>query len=150
MNEHEYADADSEYTNPHESTMAGLFGLPGNVDDKKVSEWFPWFDKRLAFSNLDYSDLASINNQLIMFHYSKCMNGKTREELTETGMAHTSFMQTRVHARMSATLGKNGFLIRRLTENRSVSSSEGDGFSGPRSLKDLILGKGDRGQEPVP
>lgn len=53
MNEHEYADADSEYTNPHESTMAGLFGLPGNVDDKKVSEWFPWFDKRLAFSNLD-------------------------------------------------------------------------------------------------
>lgn len=141
--EQHFEDVDGDgYADPHESTLAGLFGLPGNVEDAKVESWFPWFDKRLAFSNMSERDIISLENQLVMFHYARSMGGKTREELAaESQSAHTSFMQTRVHAMMSSTLGKNGFLIRRLTEHNSITrNDDGDNGSQPRSLKDMIFG----------
>jgi len=126
--------------------LAELIGKPGDLSKEFIKKHEPFTDKAFPFSNLTETELSKIFDDLFINSIQK-RSRMTRWEKQQF-YDRNDFTQIRAILTASASLGKDGFLVKRITSSyKSISMTSGDGVTKRGLLGGMF--KHNNGGEPV-
>jgi hypothetical protein len=107
--------------------LAELIGKPGDMSKEFIKKHEPFTDKVFPFSNLTEVELSKIFDDVFIKSIQK------RSRMTRWEKQHfydrSDYTDIRAYLTASASLGKDGFLVKRITSSyKNISMTQGDGM----------------------
>lgn len=108
----------------HDSSIAELLGMPGDIPFSVQAKYFPYLNKIMQLGNMTANNIEDIlmDNELCRIEE---INGKRRYEVR----AHASrldHIKQRSHTEAALSLSRDGMLVKQLTSiHKSISYDDG-------------------------